>query len=319
MAFTLRDHRWHNRDLSGVFATIRHSPEEACQAPHGFKQAGWGNTTSGLYNTGNSIRLDSGCTSSEQLDWLMRNKPDYLMTYPSNLASLITSSLDRKIFPSGLKKVLTFGELLPEYLRHFLREAWNVELIDMYSCQEAGTLALQCPEHEHYHVQSENVLLEVLDENNEPCKPGETGKVVVSSLHNYASPLIRYEVGDYAELGEPCPCGRGLTVLKRIYGRARNMLTYPDGNTAWPFLGGAGYYKEVAPIRQFQVIQNQPDSLEFHLVVTPELSQDQQIKLTKRLHETLRYPFNISYHYHDEIKRSAGGKYEDFVSNLVKR
>jgi phenylacetate-CoA ligase len=168
-------------------------------------------------------------------------------------------------------------------------------------------------------VQCENVLLEVLDDENKPCQPGETGRVVISSLHNFASPLIRYDVGDYAEVGSPCDCGRGLPVLNRIYGRARNMLIYPDGNTAWPYLGGAGYYKEIAPIHQFQVIQTATDTLEFHLVVEAPLDSQQKKTLISRLHKTLRYPFNIEFHYHGVIKRSAGGKYEDFISRIVSR
>jgi phenylacetate-coenzyme A ligase PaaK-like adenylate-forming protein len=61
--------------------------------------------------------------------------------------------------------------------------------------------------------------VEVLDEEGRPCAPGETGRVVATSLNNFAMPLIRYETGDTAEVGAPCPCGRGLPVLTRIMGR----------------------------------------------------------------------------------------------------
>jgi phenylacetate-CoA ligase len=105
-------------------------------------------------------------------------------------------------------------------------------MVDMYTCQEAGYLALQCPDHPHYHVQSENVLLEVVDDQGLPCAPGEVGRVLVTSLNNFATPLIRYEIGDYAEVGAACSCGRGLPVLKRIMGRYRNLLTLPDGTRA---------------------------------------------------------------------------------------
>jgi phenylacetate-CoA ligase len=187
-AFTLRDHDWHNRELSAVFSTIRHSPEEASQAPHGQQQSSWGASCSGIYQTCNSLRLDSGCSSNEQLTWLLENAPDYLMTYPSNLSALIACSLNRKVKPSSIKQVITLGELIPTTLRKELNQAWNINLTDVYSCQEAGVLALQCPHNDHYHVQSENVLLEVLGADNQPCLQGQTGRVVISSLHNFASP-----------------------------------------------------------------------------------------------------------------------------------
>jgi phenylacetate-CoA ligase len=97
-----------------------------------------------------------------------------------------------------------------------VEEAWGVPVIFIYSRAEIGVMALQCPQNDHLHVQSENVRLEVLDDDNMPCQPGETGRVVVTPLHNYQTPLVRYEIGDYAEVGEACSCGRGLPVLIRI-------------------------------------------------------------------------------------------------------
>ena len=78
----------------------------------------------------------------------------------------------------------------------------------MYSSQEVGYIALQCPENESYHIQAENVLVEILDDDGLPCEPGEVGRVVVTALHNLATPLLRYDIGDYAEVGSPCSCGR---------------------------------------------------------------------------------------------------------------
>ena len=124
----------------------------------------------------------------------------------------------------GLREVRTLGEASTPDLRALCREAWGVPLVDVYSAEEVGYIALQCPEHEHYHVQAESVLVEILDERGAPAPPGETGRVVVTDLHNFAMPLVRYEIGDYAEVGEPCACGRGLPVLRRIVGRVRNML-----------------------------------------------------------------------------------------------
>ena len=53
-------------------------------------------------------------------------------------------------------------------------------------------------------------------------------------------PLIRYEIGDFAEVGDRCSCGRGLPVLRRILGRVRNMLTLPDGRLIWPSISDEG-------------------------------------------------------------------------------
>ena len=95
---------------------------------------------------------------------------------------------------------------------------------------------------------AESVLVEILNDDGTPCAPGEIGRVVVTALQNFATPLIRYEVGDYAEASAPCPCGRGLPVIRRIMGRVRNLLVLPDGKKIWPAFGSRGL-TEIAPIR----------------------------------------------------------------------
>jgi phenylacetate-coenzyme A ligase PaaK-like adenylate-forming protein len=88
-----------------------------------------------------------------------------------------------------------------------------VNIADIYSEQEVGYIALQFPDYPYYHVQPENILVEVLDDNGNVCSSGDIGRVVITTLHNFTTPLIRYEIMDYAKVGEPCSCGRGLPVL----------------------------------------------------------------------------------------------------------
>jgi len=202
-----------------------------------------------------------------------------------------------------------------EELRRLVRKVFEVPVTDFYSSQELGYIALQCPGHEHYHVQSESVIVEVLREDGSACAPYETGRLVVTSLRNYATPLVRYEIGDYGALGEPCSCGRGLPVLHSIKGRVRNMLRLPDGGKRWP---NFGFQKlmEIAELRQFQVVQTQLDAIELKLVVDAPLGAEKEARLRAILAASLGYPFAITITYHTVLSRSAGGKFEDFVSLL---
>jgi phenylacetate-coenzyme A ligase PaaK-like adenylate-forming protein len=211
--------------------------------------------------------------------------------------------------------VRTLGESLDPETRALCREAWGVPLTDMYSAEECGYIALQCPEGEHYHVQSEGVLVEVLDEQGAPCAPGQVGRVALTPLHNFATPLVRYELGDYAEVGEPCACGRGLPVLKRVLGRVRNMLLTADGRRFWPLFGGRGF-GDIAPVLQHQAVQKALDLVELRLVVASPLSAEQERRLEERALSRLPPGFRIAFSYPARIERSAGGKYEDFVSEL---
>jgi phenylacetate-CoA ligase len=161
-------------------------------------------------------------------------------------------------------------------------------------------------------VQAENLLVEILDEGGRACEPGETGRVVVTTLHNFATPLIRYASGDYAVAGEPCSCGRTLPVLARIMGRVRNMLKLPDGTRRWASFP-AKYYLPLAPIRQLQLVQHTRERIEVRAVAPREFTPEERAALKSAFAKTLGFPHDISIACVDRIERNAGGKYEEFL------
>jgi len=168
---------------------------------------------------------------------------------------------------------------------------------------------------EHYHVQSENLLIEILDQSGAPCGPGEAGRVVVTTLHNFATPLIRYDIGDYAQPGVPCPCGRGLAVIERILGRVRNMLVLTNGERYWPSMNLNRVHR-IAPILQLQSAQVRLNELEIRLVVRRPLTRLEESALIEHIGANLPDRLEIVLRYVGEIPRSAAGKFEQFVCEL---
>ena len=146
--------------------------------------------------------------------------------------------------------------------------------------------------------------------------PGEIGHVVVTTLHNFAMPLIRYRLRDQAEVGEPCPCGRGLPVLRRIVGRQRNMIRLPDGRQHWPSFPGSLWREVVPALQQFQLIQHDLNLIEVRIASSIPVSMEQGQGLAKILKEKLGYPFKFNFTYVDRINPTANGKFEDFVSMI---
>ncbi|WP_375293154.1 phenylacetate--CoA ligase family protein [Bradyrhizobium sp. sGM-13] len=194
--------------------------------PEGLRAESWGSSSATILKTGPLVSLNVATPIEQQVEWLQRHNPDYLLTHPTIVHRLADHCREQGVQLPRLKQVITIAENLKPEVRSAVREAWGVPLVDIYSTREIGYIALQCPDHEHYHIQSEHVLAEVLNEAGEPCAPGEVGKLLVTSLHNLAMPLIRYD-GDHVEVGQPCPCGRGLPVIQRILGRTQNMLVMP--------------------------------------------------------------------------------------------
>ena len=318
-AITLRDHLWHRRDLSKKLAVIRYAPSEMANPPDGTLLENWGPATDLVTKTGECVLLSVASTVDEQVCWLKHHDPGYLLTYPSVANALAKRFVCRRDKLAGLREVRTFGEVLEPKVRDACRKAWDVPVVDIYSAQEVGYIALQCPESNHYHVQSEDTLVEILDDSNEPCRPGQVGRVILSSLHNLAMPILRYEVGDYAEVGEPCKCGRGLPVLTRIMGRQRNMFVLPGGIERWPSLefDGALALDDLPPVSQFQVVQRKPTGIEVRLVAARSLTKKEEAKLRANVERWLGYPFEVAFKYVDEIERSPTGKFEDFCCDLT--
>jgi phenylacetate-CoA ligase len=314
--FTLRDNLWHRSDFSAKLATIRHADPGKAEPPHGIHSTGWGPATSALYKTGPAALLSIRSDISVQARWLQREAPAYLLSYPSNLLALAHYFENNGLSLPSLKEVRTISEALGDDLRATVSRVWGVPLVDMYTSQETGYIALQCPDHEHYHVQSENMIVEILDENDRPCAPGSTGRVVVTGLHNFAMPLLRYDIGDYAEAGSACPCGRGLPVINRIFGRVRNMLVLPNGEQRWPTFGPQKL-NAIAPVNQVQVVQKTVDRIEVRLVTPRTLTDGELTAVSGSIQQSLGHPFHIDFVFCDEIERGRTGKFEEFRSEIA--
>jgi phenylacetate-CoA ligase len=219
----------------------------------------------------------------------------------------------------SLLQLRTIGETLTDEQRQLFHKAWGVKTVDCYTCEESGYIALQCPEHEHYHVQSENVIVEIVDDNGKPCAVGEPGRVLITSLQNFATPLIRYELGDLAEWGEPCDCGRTLPVIKKIHGRKRSRLTLPDGRSEFPYLGEHG---EILALigrspDEIQYVQTTVNDVLVRLKISPALNKDEEALIAAKVVENFGYAFNISFEHHDKpLPRNRRGKFEYFVNQV---
>ena len=318
LAFALRDHLWHTRDFMRKLCVIRWLPKGTAEPPLGMRSPRWGNVVAPVFATGPGSMLNVAAPLEQQIAWLVQEQPDYLQSFPSNLAALAEHCLAHDIKLPALREVLTIGEGVTDRHRKLFHQAWGAKTIDIYTCEEAGYLALQCPGFDHYHVQSENVMLEIVDEQGQPCVPGQTGQVLITTLHNYATPLIRYEVGDMAEFGEPCACGRGLPVIRKIHGRKRNRLILPSGRSEFPYLGEHGEIEKLTGLKvhQFQCVQNSLEEVELKLVTQRPFTDEENARVARLMQDHLGHPFRVVCTFHADIPKGPTGKFEEFICKV---
>lgn len=306
-AMTLRQHAWFGHDHAGRFASIRATVDRVVELED------WGPPANRLHRTGPALGLPVGLDTGEMLDRLDAFRPNLLLVMPTTLADFVRSWRAGRAVPVGLTHVETTGETVPDELRRGLAEVAGLRIDDTYSSQEVGNIAMQCPESGLYHVMAEAVMVEVVDESGRPCGDGEVGRVVVTDLLNFATPLIRYDIGDYAEVGPACPCGRGSPTLRRIVGRERNMVVKPDGSRHWPMVG-FHRFRDIAPIRQYQMIQQTTTGIEVRLVAPRPLTAAEEAELAELIRASLGHPFELAFRYFDdELPRGPGGKFEEFL------
>ena len=230
---------------------------------------------------------------------------------PTNARSLARRLEGKPL--DGLDKLFLVGECFSDEDRAECEHGFAAAAVDRFGAMETGQMALQCPAGNHYHLQSENVLLEVLRPDGAPVKPGESGRVVVTTLHNYAFPLIRYEIDDAVTLGHPCSCGRGLPVIEKILGRRRHMFLFPDGSEMWPTLmHGMGNLS----VRQWQVAQTGPLELEVRYVpANPDKSSDYD-RMTAFIRRQFRQNLSVRYKRLDRLPALPGGKFHNYINEL---
>jgi phenylacetate-CoA ligase len=310
-AINVRDYQWNRTDFTGRISIIRP------QIKAYYERQGWGHPVETLYASGASQGIPMATDIAKQLSLIRRFRPQTLVAFPSNLAAFADTWAADGFEPSSLRHLKTVGETVSDTLRERVKAVTGLAIEDHYSSQEAGPIALECPVSGLYHLMSEALVVEVLNARGEACAEGESGKVVLTDLHNLATPLIRYECGDVAEVGGSCPCGRTLPTLARILGRETNLVMLPDGTRHRPRAGWQRF-EQVAPIRQFQLIQHTLTAIELRVVADRDGTAEQNAALSAIVRDSLGHPFDVEVvWFRDRLPLGPGGKLEQFVCKVA--
>ena len=159
-----------------------------------------------------------------------RYRPDHLIGYVESIMELARFIERNGLAVHGPKTVATAAGSLSPHMRERIQGVFRAGVFDLYGSREVASMAIECSRHEGLHVPLQAVLVEVLRDDGTPAKPGETGRIVVTSLANYAMPLIRYDIGDLGAWAEaPCGCGRVWPSLGAVTGRISDTFVTADG------------------------------------------------------------------------------------------
>jgi phenylacetate-CoA ligase len=187
------------------------------------------------------IRVGAGIPEL-QWDSIRKYKPTYLISVPSFLLKLIEYAENHNIDynKSGIKGAICIGEPLrnqdfsANVLAKKITERWGIQLFSTYASTEMSTAFTECEHAIGGHHHPELIIVEVLDENNQPVQNGEAGELAFTTLGIEAMPLVRFKTGDIVQLhDQPCACGRNTLRVGPVIGRKQQMIKY-KGTTLYP-------------------------------------------------------------------------------------
>ena len=223
--------------------------------------------------------------------------------------SMIAQNLPK---PPHLRAIVTTSEKLEPAMRETVESAFGCPAFEEYSTVENASFASEC-EHHCLHVSPDVGIIEILDENGLPCRPGEVGEVVVTSIVKRLQPLVRFRLGDLASWSaEPCPCGRALPVLQQVVGRVEDVIRTADGRETVRF---HGVFTGLSQIVEAQVVQTALDHLAIH-VVASTFDTNLEREIIRRVHERLGEGVRVDVVEMDSIPRSASGKFQPVISKI---
>lgn len=177
-----------------------------------------------------------------QLESIINFEPTGLITVPSFIPKLINYAKKHNIDfqNSSVKKAVCIGEPIRNTdfslntLGQRIKNNWDIKLYSTYASTEMGTAFTECSAGKGGHHHPEMIIVEFLDENNNPVKEGEPGEVTITTLGVEAMPLLRFKTGDICHhYNEPCECGRNTIRLGPVIGRKQQMIKL-KGTTLYP-------------------------------------------------------------------------------------
>lgn len=242
-------------------------------------------------------------------------RPAFVRGYASSVYAFARWARDNDVRLHQPRAAFTTSEKLYPRMRDTIREAFGCDVFDGYGLYDGGLSAFECPEHAGMHVDTERSLLEVVDADGRPVGEGR-GRIIATSLQNFAMPLIRYDTNDIGRLGaDACPCGRPYQLLKEVCGRSGDILYTPEGKAVHSLLF-AYIFDELPWVTEYQVVQERLDRITIRLRPAPGFEEGKldDVRAKIRRHSGA---WDVDFRIVDRIEKTQAGKYKYIINNMI--
>lgn len=242
-------------------------------------------------------------------------RPMYLYGYASALHFFSKWIEERDISIHQPNGIFTTAEKLFPHMRTGMIDVFGCDVYDTYGLNDGGVHAFECSEHSGLHITTERSIMEVVDGNGGQLESGE-GRILATSLYNYAMPFIRYDTGDLGHIiDDVCSCGRESKLLKEVVGRSVDFLITPEGKNVhgWFFL--YIFWEYCKGIKEYQVVQEKLDTIVIKIVPEDDFDEKQLDKIRGIIRKRSD-GWDVEFKFVDVVEKTEAGKHKFIINNI---
>jgi len=256
----------------------------------------------------------------EYVKILNKTRPKQIVAYANAIYELARFAEKENLYVAPQASIITSADTLFPFMREKIEEVFQCKVYNRYGSREVGDIACEKPEHDGLWVAPWGNYIEIVDRHGNPVPDGTEGEIIVTSLTNYAMPLVRYRIGDMGALAPMEGHGayyRG-QVLKSIFGRNGDMFKLKNGG-----LIRGGYFTVLLYhkdwIEKYQVIQKSLSSITFRIVKADSASdctQQELAEITAKTRIGMGQDCEVNFEFVEKIPPSASGKYRYVICEV---
>jgi phenylacetate-coenzyme A ligase PaaK-like adenylate-forming protein len=280
------------------------------------KTEDWLGPASGLFRSGINKEVQHLHPNRELLLRELAKDPiGYLVVQPRLIDTVFHDRDLSFLRDNGTEMVIPVAEEIGGDLREKFG-AVGIPVRSVYSTEEMGFVGAECSSFpETYHIAESNVIVEVDYRNGLTVGDQLLGRVLVTHLHSYATPMIRYEIGDFATISPKCACGHDGPTLSNIYGQKKRLLKRSDGKIV-PFAMKAANILAIVDCEEYRIRQTAPETIKVEIGGIGQLTDVQMSKLQNLFRKHAGDEFQIQIVAVLRIEWGQDGKRLGFRSEL---
>jgi phenylacetate-coenzyme A ligase PaaK-like adenylate-forming protein len=276
----------------------------------------WAGPLSKVFRNGSARKIIHQYDDDALIEELSKSRFGYLVCANRYLDILIEKGGVELVERLGIKLWLHLSDYRDPEIVEALT-AIGVRSLSNYSAGEIGPIAFECAKQQgHFHVAHTNVVVECDRQTTATFNGESLGRLLITHLHSYATPIIRYDIGDFGQLHQHCPCGHDGPTISNMFGRGKHFLRHPSGKLL-PFYISTRTLLETLPFKEVRFRQDTVDTISVEIGGREKITADEEANLRRLVIAATDAAFNIDIRPVKDIDWSGNPKRLFFTSTVA--